>query len=298
VVIVHGLQGHPFTTWLHEAASSPHRTSGSKTTLNEKKPWWKFGARKRTKAATESQSKTDGPVEDTKNVNGEGPKGVYWPADLLPAQCPRARIMVWGYDTMVTHGFGKPASKIGIFAQGQNLLYALNRERQQRKPIMFIVHSLGGIIVKELLSYADSSRERDFLDIVEDTKAVVFMGTPHRGSGTANIGETARRIVSALGLDTSPAMLDSLGLRNNDLERAQQAFARIWDERRFHVKTFQEGRGLIAVNVGRLNDLVGSAFPGWSTISSSYLHDLRSFPWNPLCSDILQSIQKLSTPTI
>jgi hypothetical protein len=145
---------------------------------------------------------------------------------------------VWGYDTMITHGFGKPASKVGIFAQGQNLLYALNRERQQRKPIMFIVHSLGGIVVKELLSYADSSREREFLDIVEDTKAVVFMGTPHRGSGAANIGETARHIVSALGLDTSPAMLDSLGLRNNDLERAQQAFAHIWDERRFHVKTF------------------------------------------------------------
>jgi hypothetical protein len=185
------------------------------------------------------------------------PNGIYWPTDLLPAQCPQARIMVWGYDTMVIRGPGQAANKSGLFTHGQNLLYSLSRERTQRKPIIFVAHSLGGNLVKELLSYADASKEREFLEIVEDLSAVVFLGTPHRGSDAAGIADIARRVVSALRIDTSPAILDSLGLRNDDLIRSQQSFARIWDERRFEVKTFQESKGITGVNVGILNDLVG-----------------------------------------
>jgi len=157
---------------------------------------------------------------------------------------------------MVTRGPGQAANKSGMFAHGQNLLYSLNRERTQRKPIIFIAHSLGGILVKEMLSYADASKEREFLEIVEDVSAVVFMGTPHRGSEAARIGDIARQVASALGIDTSPAILNSLGLRNDDLFRNQQAFARIWDERMFEVKTFQESKGISGVNIGMLNELV------------------------------------------
>jgi hypothetical protein len=162
--------------------------------------------------------------------------GTYWPTDLLPAHCPQVRIMVWGYDSMVTRGPREAANKSGIFAQGQNLLYSLSRERTQRKPIIFVAHSLGGILVKEMISYADASKERDFLEIVEDISAVVFLGAPHRGSDAARIGDIARRIASAL--------------------RVQQSFARIWDERRFDVKTFQESKGVIGVKIGMLNELV------------------------------------------
>jgi hypothetical protein len=108
-----------------------------------------------------------------------------------------------------------------------------------------------------LLSYADASKEPEFLEIVEDLSAVVFLGTPHRGSGAAQVGDIARKVASALSIDTSPVILDSLGLRNDDLVRNQQPFARIWDERRFEVKTFQENRGISGVKIGILNKLVG-----------------------------------------
>jgi hypothetical protein len=164
--------------------------------------------------------------------------------------------MVWGYDTMVARGPGQAANKTGIFTHGQNLLYSLSRERTQRKPIIFIAHSLGGILVKEMISYADASKESEFLEIVEDISAIIFLGTPHRGSEAARIGDIARRVASALRIDTSPAILDSLGLRNDDLVRNQQSFARIWNERRFEVKTFQESKGMSGVNLGTLNKLV------------------------------------------
>jgi hypothetical protein len=165
--------------------------------------------------------------------------------------------MVWGYDSKPTHGLTQATNKNGIFTHARNLLFALARERKQRKPIIFVAHSLGGILVKEMISHAEALKERRYLEIVEDISAVVFLGTPHRGSGAAPIGDIARRIASALRIDTSPKILDSLGLRNDDLERCQSSFMLIWDQRRFEVKTFQESKGLSGVNVGMLNDLVG-----------------------------------------
>lgn len=169
--------------------------------------------------------------------------------------------MVWGYDTMVTRGPAQAANKSGIFTHGRNLLYALDRERDCRRPIVLVAHSLGGILVKEMISYADASKEDRFLNIVQDISAVVFLGTPHRGSGAAHVGDIARRVAGALRIDTSPAILDSLNLRNDDLDRNQQHFARIWEERGFEVKTFQESKGLTGVNIGILNDLVGFRCP-------------------------------------
>jgi hypothetical protein len=200
-----------------------------------------------------------GETTTTKSASLDSPNKLetYWPNDLLPVQCPQARIMVWGYDTMVTRGPGQAANKSSVFTHGQNLLYSLSRERPRRTPIIFIAHSLGGVLVRELLFYADASKEPEFLEIVEDLSAVVFLGTPHRGSGAAQVGDIARKVASALRIDTSPVILDSLGLRNDDLVRNQQSFARIWDERRFEVKTFQESKGISGVKIGILNKLVG-----------------------------------------
>jgi len=75
---------------------------------------------------------------------------VYWPKHLLPIDCPKARIMTWGYDTVITKGIAAPTNKSNIFAHAKDLLYALDRERPYGRPLMFVAHSLGGIVVKEV----------------------------------------------------------------------------------------------------------------------------------------------------
>jgi hypothetical protein len=108
----------------------------------------------------------------------------------------------------------------------------------------------------QMLANSDVAEDEDLKSIVESTAAVIFLGTPHRGSkDMASVGEIARKAASII-CDTSTASLDALGLKTSDLERCQEAFSRLWRAHDFRVKTFQESTGLTSLNVGLLNEKV------------------------------------------
>lgn len=114
-----------------------------------------------------------------------------------------------------------------------------------------------------MLANCSTSSNSEFEDIMESTAAVIFLGTPHRGSTAAGIGEVARRVASALLIVTNSALLDSLSLKNSDLERSQDAFTSLWRKYDFRVKTFQEGLPFGTLNIAPLNQkvLFKSAYP-------------------------------------
>jgi len=63
-------------------------------------------------------------------------------------------------------------------------------------PIAFICHSLGGLIVKQILRAANEQRNDPAIaDFLARTRQVVFIATPHTGSGKANLLERARFLV-------------------------------------------------------------------------------------------------------
>lgn len=85
----------------------------------------------------------------------------------------------------------------------------------------------------------------------------MFLGTPHRGSPKFSaIGERARSVLSTLRFQTAAAILDTLRQGNTDLQRAHEAFTRLWQHYNFRVKTFQEGFGLTGINVWVLGNKV------------------------------------------
>ena len=53
------------------------------------------------------------------------------------------------------------------------------------RPIVFITHSLGGIIVKEALRIADHAPEHR--PLLEKTRCIVFLSTPHAGAAIATV---------------------------------------------------------------------------------------------------------------
>ena len=180
----------------------------------------------------------------------------YWPREALPAFCPEARILTWGYDSHVTRGFNGPANKSSVYQHGKDFLYGVSRLGSSPRPIILVAHSLGGVVVKEMLSLAHNSGDDRIKSVAQSTAAVVFLGTPHRGSQWAKLGDTASKITKSLGFDTSSSLLDALGLKTSDLQRCQESFSAIWSIYSFRVKTFQEGQGLMATSFGGLNNKI------------------------------------------
>lgn len=142
ILFVHGLQGHPKQTWsFHgqdiDEANRPESARSSRFN--------KLFKRRARIPATNSETKIQ---NDTARSSTDSP-GVYWPADLLPSDAPNSRILTWGYDSWVTKGYGN-TSRNNIFSHARDLIFEYSRNRPKDRKVIFVVHSLGGLVVKEV----------------------------------------------------------------------------------------------------------------------------------------------------
>ena len=108
-----------------------------------------------------------------------------WPQDLLPKEVPEARILTFGYDAYIIG----TVSNNKIRDHARNLVNELVRVRtngRERRPIIFVVHSLGGLVCKDALHVSTNNVESHLQAIAAATCAVLFAATPHEGSSMAN----------------------------------------------------------------------------------------------------------------
>ncbi|KAI5839105.1 hypothetical protein DFP73DRAFT_502168 [Morchella snyderi] len=113
--------------------------------------------------------------------------GVFWLRDELCRICTNSRILTWGYDGR-THG-STPLSCQTLYDHAVSLVADLSLERRRTKtnerPIIFLAHSIGGIIVKSALIHSRSTGEGDLEHhkaIELSTYGVLFFGVPHQGT--------------------------------------------------------------------------------------------------------------------
>jgi hypothetical protein len=107
-----------------------------------------------------------------------------WLRDLAPMDIPRARFITYGYDTAVVAS----DSNQGIRELAHTLLDGLTifrqRTQSQQRPLLFICHSLGGVVLKEALvisSKATEPKQKEWLEVMKATYGLVFMGVPNLG---------------------------------------------------------------------------------------------------------------------
>ncbi|KAM3560902.1 hypothetical protein ARSEF4850_003455 [Beauveria asiatica] len=102
--------------------------------------------------------------------------GVHWLRDLLPEDLPQARILCWGYDAN-THA----------------------ADRSTDRPIIFVAHSLGGLVLKSALIHSDAARQGanpEHKSIKLSTYGILFMGTPHQGGNGVQLGRVLANVAS------------------------------------------------------------------------------------------------------
>ena len=114
----------------------------------------------------------------------------------------------------------------GVAEWADRFLRILRDHRQtqgtDQRPILFVCHSTGGIVVKHVLS-----RKPDGEKIAAACLSVTFFATPHHGSSVLSEPEFVQTVRNHLGLkwEMPEALRRDFTLRNNDLETLNNKFA-------------------------------------------------------------------------
>src|SRR5262249_31257135 len=118
----------------------------------------------------------------------------FWPL-WLARDCETLAVYVIGYDAPVSRWRG---TAMHLTDQATSILARLLAEPAlARGPLIFIGHSLGRLIIKQLVRTAESTARFDHraADLIERVEKVAFLGPPHSGSGLANRGDRLRILV-------------------------------------------------------------------------------------------------------
>lgn len=233
IVLVHGLNGHPFKTW-------------------------------------------------------QAKNGVFWPTDLLPRSLRdrHANVLVYGYNADVySRDNDRSPSDNFVHQHAQTLVMSLTSYRKEedclRRPIVWVAHSLGGILVKRALLYSNDLRSSDKIDdrnIFVSTYGVIFLGTPHAGSDLATWGHVLQAmsdvVVPRRIFDSEPVLLRTLKRDNETLQNINSHFLDIYQRFQIHM-----------AHENHKTDIKGTKYVSTHPLPTLSLHSfMAALPANPRSS--------------
>ncbi|KAH7029114.1 uncharacterized protein B0I36DRAFT_363701 [Microdochium trichocladiopsis] len=168
--------------------------------------------------------------------------GVFWPTDLLPTTLKdaRANVLVYGYNADVySKKHGTSPSDNFIYLHAQTMVTSLTHFRKDelssRNPIIWVCHSLGGILTKRALLYSNdlkSAQHEEYRSLYVSTYGMVFLGTPHSGSDVAAWGTIIQAMSDAVVpksiFHSEPVLLKTLKRDNETLQNINNHFLDIY----------------------------------------------------------------------
>lgn len=207
---------------------------------------------------------------------------VYWPKHLLPETLPSARVFAYGYDSRVRHALDAPVSKNTVYDIASDFLRTLEAERrsQPSQPLIFIAHSLGGIVVKELLrqSYGHQAHHSHLHRIYKATAAVLFFGTPHGGADPRGLCEhVVEQVARAAGLTVNEQIVSTLLPNSERLRELRDEFGPMARREQWIIYSFQEQYGVQYLGGKKVSQTRSSASSErYKSIILRYWHRLKS----------------------
>ncbi len=175
---------------------------------------------------------------------------ILWLRDLLPNSLDVARVLTFGYNANGTSFYGaRSADRIQQHAQ--TLVADVQADRSlegcSERPIIFICHGLGGILVKKALAYSSTRTSKNvehLYSIFVSTYAILFFGTPHHGIDKRSWLPVVQNKPS-LAVAVAPSQIDSQLL--SAIETNSETLQAITDQfsslmKQFHIFFFWEER--------------------------------------------------------
>lgn len=108
-----------------------------------------------------------------------------WLADIFP----RAGLWTLGY---AAKGSKWQEESMPLADRGTQILDLLVNEGIGERPLVFVTHSMGGIIAKQILRSAGDLGVPRWKAIARQTRGIAFIATPHAGAHIANFAEFAK----------------------------------------------------------------------------------------------------------
>ncbi|KAH8647234.1 hypothetical protein BX600DRAFT_518512 [Xylariales sp. PMI_506] len=146
---------------------------------------------------------------------------ICWPRDLLGRDVSQARIISWGW-----------AGALGtslLTDHAENLLVDIsNMRKDTTRPIVFVGHGIGGLVIKEALVTAAMSRiygsHTDLGNVYPRTIGCIFLGTPHARTGNRTLGDLVASTAMLAPRAPTPALLRALKEHDDAFENQHSTF--------------------------------------------------------------------------
>lgn len=234
-MFIHGFTGHPERTWTCKKGNVRYR--------NDDRAAGEF-------VEPPPKIRKLNPFSSSDRGNRDA---IYWPRDLLPVTVPYARVLTYGYDTRIRHWAEAPANRNTVYDIAWDLLVALDSERRAEpsRPVLFVVHSLGGIVIKEALRRSRGCHlgQAYLCGICESTIGIIFFGTPHAGSDPRRfLHRIAEKVAKAAGFSVNEQIVNALLPSSERLRELRDEFGPMAQARSWIIHSFQEqcGVGLLS----------------------------------------------------
>ncbi|KAG7046926.1 hypothetical protein JMJ77_0015143 [Colletotrichum scovillei] len=179
-----------------------------------------------------------------------------WLRDALPLDIPNARILIYGYDTQLV----RSSSFQNLSDLGRALQIDLRgiQDSKHPHPIVFIGHSLGGLVIKEVSSIQSTTEEgihqlltallypfvqtivrmkeethEAHASILDSISGFIFFGVPHQGLAIESLVPLVKN-------QPNRSLLESLNRNSALLQRLDKEFNNVINARRPSIVSFYE----------------------------------------------------------
>lgn len=163
VVFVHGLNGHAKETW-ERPKQAPRRLWFW--------PFWFWPSRQEPQDSVES---------------------LFWP-NWIATEFSEAGVWSLGYPAASTawRGHAMPLPD-----RAKNILQLFHLNKIGTRPIILIVHSLGGLLTKQILQIAQTQNNPSWQAVGRAVAGILFLATPHSGAFLASVVNIFRVVARA-----------------------------------------------------------------------------------------------------